>query len=163
MAAGKSTVAPLLAQRLGWRVLDVDLAIEGQTGQSIARLFRTIGQQSFRTIEAELTASLSSEGNVVVAPGGGWITGPGRDMVRGDPETRLVWLRVSIDEALRRAERDEVERPLLAGADRMEQATRLLAEREPLYASADHVIDVDGRQADAVVDDIVEWLKTSIS
>jgi shikimate kinase len=84
-------------------------------------------------------------------------------MVRGDPETRLVWLRVSIDEALRRAERDEVERPLLAGADRMEQATRLLAEREPLYASADHVIDVDGRQADAVVDDIVEWLKTNIS
>ena len=69
---------------------------------------------------------------------------------------------VQKDEALRRAEQDNVERPLLAGADRMEQATRLLAEREPLYASADLTIDVDGRMADAVVDDIVEWLKTNI-
>lgn len=162
MAAGKSTIAPLLAQRMGWRVLDVDLEIVGRTGQSIGELFRTLGERGFREIEAELTATLSSDGYVVVAPGGGWITGPGSDMVRQDPETRLVWLRISIDEALRRAEQDRVERPLLAGADRMDQATRLLAEREPLYAAADHTIDVDGRMADAVVDDIVEWLKTNI-
>jgi shikimate kinase len=80
-----------------------------------------------------------------------------------DPETRTVWLRVSIDEALRRAGRDGVERPLLAGPDPREKAEQLLAEREPLYAAADLVIDVDGRTADVVVDDILEWLKTNIS
>ena len=58
--------------------------------------------------------------------------------------------------------RDEVERPLLKGADPREQAGRLLAEREPLYASADLVIDVDGRTEDAVLDDILKWLKTNI-
>lgn len=163
MAAGKSTIAPILAQALGWRVLDVDSEIVARTGQSIGDLFRTQGVDAFRALEAELTARLSSEGQVVVAPGGGWITGPDSHYIRTDPETRTIWLRVSIDEALRRAERDGIERPLLAGGDPREQAGELLAEREPLYAAADLVIDVDGRTADVVVDDILEWLKTNIS
>ena len=166
MAAGKSTIAPLLAQALGWRVLDVDSAIVARTGEEIGDLFRTIGVTAFREMEAELTARLSSEGQIVVAPGGGWITGPGSADIIRDAETRTVWLRVSIDEAMRRAHGDPVERPLLAGrtdAEKREEAARLLAEREPLYAAADLVIDVDGRSSDVVVDDIVEWLKTNIS
>jgi shikimate kinase len=162
MAAGKSTIAPLLAQALGWRVLDVDLEIVGETGQSVAELFRTKGEAAFRKMESELTARLSSEGRVVVAPGGGWITNPESVYIRKDPGTRVVWLRVSIDEALRRARQDRVERPLLKGDAPEESAGRLLAEREPLYASADHVIDVDGRSEDEVVDDILTWLKTNI-
>jgi shikimate kinase len=91
------------------------------------------------------------------------VTGPGFRPVLDDASTRVVWLRISIDEAMRRAEAEGVDRPLLAGDDPKEQATRLLAEREPLYAAADHVIDVDGRTADSVVDDILAWLKTNIS
>jgi shikimate kinase len=163
MAAGKSTVAPLLAHALGWRVLDVDSAIVEREGQSIAGIFRERGEPAFRALEAELTASLSSGSPVVVAAGGGWMANPGSRAVREDPATRLVWLRVSMDEALRRAGRDVVERPLLQGAGQAEKAHRLLAEREPLYASADHVIDVDGRTADEVVDDILTWLKANIS
>jgi shikimate kinase len=161
MAAGKSTIAPVLAQALGWRVLDVDLAVEAETGETVSSIIRTRGLPVFREMEAELTARLSSGPPVVVAPGGGWVTGPGYDAVRKDAETRTVWLRISIDEAMERAAGDPVERPLLAAS--REEASKLLAEREPLYAAADHVIDVDGRTADRVVDDILAWLKTNIS
>jgi shikimate kinase len=162
MAAGKSTLAPRIAHALDWRVLDVDAAIVAQTGCTVAEIFRDQGEAAFRRLEAELTAALSSGDPVVVAPGAGWIANPGSLAIREDAATRVIWLRISIDEALRRAQRDGVERPLLKGADPREQAGRLLAEREPLYATADLVIDVDGRTEDAVLDDILKWLKTSI-
>ncbi|MEO5509103.1 MAG: shikimate kinase [Longimicrobiales bacterium] len=163
MAAGKSSIAPRLALALGWRVLDVDAAIVAAAGRSIAAIFRDDGEPAFRRLEAELTARLSSGPPVVVAPGAGWITNPERREVLEDRATRVIWLRVSIDEALRRARGDGTERPLLQGAEPKSEATRLLAEREPLYASADFTIDVDGRSEDEVVDDILTWLKTSIS
>jgi shikimate kinase len=162
MGAGKSTIAPVLARSLGWRVLDVDKEIVAQTGRPIAALFRERGEQAFRRLEVELTEALSSGGRVVVAPGGGWITNPESSTMRADPGTRLIWLRLGVREALRRAKEQEVERPLLQHAEPLEEAARLLAEREPLYATADLVIDVDGRTVDEVVDDIVTWLKTSI-
>jgi shikimate kinase len=163
MAAGKSSIAPRLALALGWRVLDVDAAITAAEGRTIAAIFREDGESAFRRMESELTARLSSGPRVVVAPGGGWITSPASREVLEDPATRMVWLRVSIDEALRRAQGDGTERPLLQGNDPEGDARRLLAEREPLYASADLTIDVDERTEDEVVDDILTWLKTSIS
>ncbi len=162
MAAGKSTIAPRIAHALGWRVLDVDAEIVATTGQTVVAIFRDQGEPVFRRMEAELTAALSSGSPVVVAPGGGWIVNPGSREVREDPATRLVWLRVSIEEAVRRARRDGTARPLLSGDDPEERARRLLAEREPLYATADYMVDVDGRTEDEVVDDILTWLKTSI-
>ena len=163
MAAGKSTIAPRLAHALDWRVFDVDLELSRQTGRTIAGIFQDLGEPHFRRLEAELTAALCSGDRVVIAAGGGWITSPASESVIKDAETRVIWLRVSPDEAVRRAEQDPVERPLLAGENAIEKARRLLAEREPLYAAADVTIDADGRDADAVLDDILTWLKASTS
>lgn len=163
MAAGKSTIAPRLAHALGWRVFDVDQELTRRTGLSIAAIFRDFGESHFRRIEAELTAALCSGDRVVIAAGGGWITSPASESVIKDAETRVIWLRVSPEEAVRRAAQDSVERPLLSRDDALEHARRLLAEREPLYAAADLAIDADGRDADDVLDDILTWLKASTS
>ncbi len=162
MAAGKTTIAPILAHALGWRVLDVDAEIVARSGRSIAEIFRDDGEPAFRALEIELTGELSSGDPVVIATGGGWITSPANRAIGADLASRVIWLRVSIDEALRRAQGDVAERPLLGSPSARKNAHRLLAEREPLYASADHVIDVDGRTADAVLDDILTWLKANI-
>jgi shikimate kinase len=162
MAAGKSTIAPLLAHALGWRVLDTDAEIVERAGKNVARIFAEDGEAAFRRMESELTAALSSGDPVVVAPGGGWIANEASRAIREDPATRVVWLRISAAEALRRAKLDSVERPLLAGATE-EVAGRLLAERESLYATADYAVDVDGRVAEQVVDDILKWLRTNTS
>lgn len=60
--AGKSTVGPLLAKRLGgWRFVDLDVEIERVTGRSVAEIFATDGEAAFRRLEREATQGLASE------------------------------------------------------------------------------------------------------
>ena len=72
MAAGKSTVGRILADRLGWAFVDFDDEIEERTGLAVRDFFRIYGEQAFRELEAELTEELADAEHVVLAPGGGW-------------------------------------------------------------------------------------------
>jgi shikimate kinase len=111
----------------------------------------------FRAIETRLSDELRAAEHTVFAPGGGWVTTPAAldDLPAG---TALVWLRVSAEEAVRRATAGGIERPLLAGPDPLERARALLQEREALYRRADIVTDVDGRVPDDVARDIAARL-----
>ncbi|HKJ91567.1 MAG TPA: shikimate kinase [Longimicrobiales bacterium] len=158
MAAGKSTVGRLLAQRLGWRFVDFDTEIEASAGRSIERIFAEEGEAAFRALEAELTRHVAEEHDAVLAPGGGWITQPA--LVRRLRDgSRMVWLRVSAQEAVRRAAADPIVRPLLEADDPLAEARRLLAAREPQYARADWIVDVDGRTPTDVAREISERLE----
>ncbi len=158
MAAGKSTVGPLLARRLGWEFVDFDEVIEARTGLPISEIFRVQGEGAFRAMEARLTDEFGCARGVVLAPGGGWITNPALldGLCAG---SLVVWLRVSPEEAVARALADDVHRPLLAGADPLEKARLLLREREPLYFLADAAVDVDGRDADDIAFEIAERIR----
>jgi shikimate kinase len=160
--SGKSTVGPLLAQRLDWPFLDVDAEIERRTGMSIAGLFHSGGETAFRDMELRLTAELSSLSPVVLATGGGWAAQPGAlDALPAGSAT--VWLRVSPAEAIRRLRGSPVERPLLAVTDPLAALTALAGRREGSYARAGIAIDVDGRTATDIADDILAWLTGSTS
>ncbi len=153
MASGKSTVGQRLAERLGWDFLDFDEEIERRTGLAIPDIFRRMGEPAFRALEAELTAECGDLDHIVLAPGGGWITQPELLELLA-PGTLLVWLRVSPEEAVRRAMRARTHRPLLAGPDPLARARLLLSEREPLYRQADVAVDVDDRDPDEVAAEI---------
>lgn len=158
MAAGKTTVGRRLADRLGWRFIDVDLEIASRSGRTIAEWFRDPGEAAFRAMEAELTATLLSEDHTVLALGGGWAAQPGA--FEAVPSgARTVWLRVSAAEAVRRAAADPVVRPLLAGDDAPDHTVRaLLQKREAAYGRADFRVDVDGRAPDEIVHEILDGL-----
>ena len=160
--AGKSTVGPLLAARLGWRFTDVDEEITRRTGRTVAGLFRTEGEPAFRALERDLTAALSSVSHRVLAPGGGWAVQPGA-LDALPPEAATVWLRVSPAEAIRRLRGSPVIRPLLAAADPLAALEALAGQRHDIYARADLTVDADGEHADHIADTIAEWLKRSTS
>lgn len=160
MGAGKSTVGPLLAGELGWTFVDVDRELERRTGLPVAGYFLRHGERAFRAEEARLTAELSSRDRLVLAPGGGWVAQPGS--LEGLPAgTAVIWLRVGLDEALRRLEGTGETRPLLQGPDPRAAAAALLAQRTPRYALAHYAIDVNGRTPAALTQDLVAWLGTS--
>ncbi|MEJ2215637.1 MAG: hypothetical protein P8099_03370 [Gemmatimonadota bacterium] len=68
-------------------------------------------------------------------------------------------LRVSAEEAVRRAGADSVVRPLLRTADPLASARHLLTVREPDYAQADWIVDVNGRAPLEVARALSERLK----
>ncbi len=70
-AAGKSTVAAWLAERLGWRCIDLDQAIVDQMGSSVPQLFMEKGEVAFREIEARVLRDISVDDHIVVGCGGG--------------------------------------------------------------------------------------------
>ena len=153
MASGKSTVGRRLADRLGWDFVDFDEEIERRSGLTVGEIFRRFGEPAFRQMEGELTREFGGLERAVLAPGGGWITQPGA-IERLAPGSLVVWLRVSPEEAVRRALRAPTHRPLLAGPDPLRRARLLLADREPFYRRADVVVDVDGRDPDDVAAEI---------
>ena len=72
MGTGKSTVAALLAQRLGWTCTDTDGEVVAEEGCSIAEIFSRSGEPSFRAAESRVLARLlASQEPLVIATGGG--------------------------------------------------------------------------------------------
>src|SRR5438270_10957805 len=88
---GKSTVATILAERLGWTALDADTALENKHGCTIAHIFATEGEAAFRDKEESLLEELCGLRRRVIATGGGAILRPtNRQRLRG--AGRVVWL-----------------------------------------------------------------------
>lgn len=158
MAAGKSTVGALLADRLGWTFVDLDDRIRARTGRTPGQLIRERGEAEFRALEAAVTEELAGTERLVLAPGGGWAASP-ELADRLGAHTVRVWLRVSAGEALRRAEADATDRPLLGPPHgRPERVAELLRRRRPWYERAELVVDVDDREPGEVVDEILRCL-----
>lgn len=157
MGAGKSTVGRALAERLGWRFVDADDAVEEAAGLPVPEIFRRHGEDVFRRWEAETVHELLVHRHLVVATGGGWAAGEGRltDLPEG---TVSVWLRVSAEEAVRRTRDDVVERPLLGGDDPVGRARALLGARTARYEEATLGVDTEGRTVDDVTARICRML-----
>ena len=68
---GKTTVANLVAQRLGWDAVDADDVLVGLAGKEVAAIFEEQGEAIFRQTEAEALMQLAARIDVVVAAGGG--------------------------------------------------------------------------------------------
>ena len=129
MGAGKSTVGKLLARRLDLLFRDADKTIEVEQGRSIPEIFAADGEDAFRRIETETITRLLSEGEGVLALGGGALgSAQVRQALAGHD---VVWLDIAYTEALRRVGGDDG-RPMLSRTDLPE----LYAQRQAAYREA---------------------------
>jgi shikimate kinase len=139
MGAGKSCIGRRLAARLDLPFVDADREIEEAAGCTIPEIFARHGEQAFRDGERRVIMRLLEGPPHVLATGGGAFM---------DPRTRAaireraisVWLRADLELLLRRVSRRN-DRPLLQVADPRARLTQLMAERYPVYAEADIVVD----------------------
>jgi shikimate kinase len=135
-------VGKAVAERLGRSFLDFDQEIERRQGKTVAEIFGEKGEGHFRELERLLTEELRLMGNMIVAPGGGWVTNA--EVVRLlRPPSRLVYLRVRPETALKRLGSERTTRPLLMRPDPLGEIRRLLQARQKAYESADHVIEAE--------------------
>jgi shikimate kinase len=141
-ACGKTSVGKALAQALERPFVDLDEVLVARAGCSIAELVEASGWPEFRRREKELVAHYAGLSGQVLAPGGGVVLDP--ENVKNLREHGLViWLMadpVTLGQRLRQDQTSQEFRPSLTGADPVEEMARVLAEREPLYRAAAHMI-----------------------
>lgn len=145
MGAGKTSVGRLLAKRLGKTFIDSDHEIETRTGVRIPVIFEIEGEAGFRQRESATIDELTRGHDVVLATGGGAILDAANRAALKSRGT-VVYLRASVDELWNRTKHDR-NRPLLQTADPRRRLAELLAQRDPLYCEAAHVIMDTGSQS----------------
>jgi shikimate kinase len=155
---GKTSVAPPLAARLGFDVLDADAEIERRAGRTVREIFAEEGEAGFRAREREVMAEHLAKSRLVIAAGGGAVL---------NPETRsamraagpVVWLRASVDTIERQIAADSTtrqRRPNLTASGGRGEIEEMLKIREPIYSQcATITVDIDGRSIAAIVEEIL--------
>jgi len=137
--SGKTTVGRRAAELLSAEFIDIDEAVETETGRSINTIFADSGEAEFRRLErAAMQRALSGPAHLIAA-GGGWIVQPGNLDAARESGARVLYLRISAAVAAHRIGNDGA-RPLLAGPNPAGRLRALLAEREPWYRNADFEI-----------------------
>ena len=153
--AGKSTVGRAAAAKLERSFLDFDREIERRAGQTISEIFAEKGESHFRLLERGLTQDLAEMGNMILSPGGGWVTSAEVvGLLR--PPGQLVYLKVRPETALQRLGANRATRPLLTRAAPVAELTKLLDQRKAAYEAADHVIDTERLELQRVIDKVTE-------
>ncbi len=161
---GKTSVARLLAQRLGWPWFDCDERIEALAGKSIARIFAEDGEQAFRDWESRAVAELATHDRAVLALGGGAVVREAnRRAIRA--AGKIVWLQASPETLWRRIQQDRAtaeRRPNLTASGGITEIIATLKARDEFYRqSADYQVDTEGRTPEEVAEGIVGLLGLS--
>jgi XRE family aerobic/anaerobic benzoate catabolism transcriptional regulator len=152
--AGKTTIGRQLARRQHLRFVELDRRIEQAADMSLAEVFSLYGEDRYRRLEREALEHVIGENrSIVLATGGGIVASPETYALLKQHAT-TVWLRATPEDHWNRVVRQGDRRPMANHPQAMADLRALLAAREPLYASADRVVDTSGRAVGDVVEEL---------
>ncbi|MCI8982061.1 MAG: shikimate kinase [Hungatella sp.] len=154
-ASGKSTVGVLLAKRLGFSFVDVDIVIQEKEKRLLKEIIAQEGIDGFMAVENRINASLDADRSVI-APGGSVIYGK-EAMEHLREISTIVYLKLSYEDVKKRlgnlVDRGVVLKDGMTLLD-------LYNERVPYYERyADITVDETGQTVGETVDylrDLIE-------
>lgn len=139
MAAGKTTTGAALAELLEGRFVDLDQAIEAQSGASVRAIFERHGEEYFRDLEHHSLERTEELEAAVIATGGGTMTFERNRALMSRLGTS-VWLDPSFETVLSRLGfSGRAKRPMFRDE---EQARALYRQRRDAYRMADVRVEV---------------------
>lgn len=159
---GKSSLAPLIADRLNWQAVDSDRLIEEQAGCTIADIFNDHGEAEFRKREAEILEQLYAEDQIVIATGGGAILNSQTcELMRQSGP--VFWLSAPTEELIRRLTQDSSTtntRPALTDLKFEEEIRTVLKRRIPVYqAVSDFEVLTMNRKITDLAEEILQQIQ----
>jgi len=164
MAAGKSTIGPILANTLGWHFFDLDKEVEKQEGIKIVEVFEQKGEEYFRKTETALLKKLSQNDESIISLGGGAIASDVNFRIIKS-SGKILYLKSSPEMAYKRL-RFKRDRPafVFEGEEApskeafLERINKLLDSRKKYYEQADFVVDTDNQTVGKTVDIIAKYI-----
>lgn len=154
-AAGKSTVGVILAKRLGFSFIDVDLLIQERTGKLLKEIIAESGNDGFLKVEEEVNAGLDVKKSII-APGGSVIYGA-RAMEHLKEIGTVVYLKLTYEDLENRLGNLKDRGVILKDGMTLRD---LYEERSAYYERyADVTIDETGKDFGEVVDELREYFE----
>lgn len=160
--SGKSTVGKIVAEKIGWRFVDMDDVIEQEDGRTIPEIFMQDGEPAFRALEANLLQRVLRDTDVVISTGGGATSNDtAQESLKATEGTLAAWLHADVDVLWERVhghsdDSRTTERPMLAADDPLAKMRALLEARTKYYGTADLTIPVGNRPPKATANDLAE-------
>ena len=157
--AGKTSVGPLLAERLGTSFRETDADISAAAGQPVSDIFIEQGEEAFRELErAAATSALSEQaehGGVVALGSGAVLDQDIQRLLDGRPVVYLAAGFAAI------AQRLGLDRPrVVVPGNPRGRLRAMLAERRPLYEQlATVTVETDDLDPDELAAEISARLK----
>ena len=169
MAAGKSTIGPILANTLGWDFFDLDKEVEKQEGMKIVELFEQKGEDYFREIETTTLKKLSEDEGSIISLGGGAIASEVNFAIIKSTG-KIIYLKSSPEMAYKRL-RFKKDRPAFVfDGDEvptkeqfLERINQLLDSRKKYYEQCDFIVDTDNQTVGKTVDIIAIYISKDLA
>jgi shikimate kinase len=154
--SGKTSVGPLLAERLGITFRETDADIAATAGQPVSDIFIEQGEPAFRQLEREAAARALREHDGILALGSGAVLDPDiQQRLEGLP---VVYLAVDFGTVARRMGLDRP-RVVIPGNPRG-RLRAMLEQRRPLYEElATVTVETDDLDPDELAAEISARLK----
>jgi shikimate kinase len=156
MASGKTLSSKELARRLKRKRVSTDELIVEREKKSIAEIFAQSGEPYFRKLEREVVLEVAAQKSLVIDCGGGVVMDP--ENLQALKAHGIVFFLEAAPEAIYRRIKGQKDRPLLNVDNPLVKIRTLLAERDPHYRMAHHVVDSNSDNIGKVVDDILNIL-----
>lgn len=154
MGSGKTTIGSLVAERLNVSFRDTDLVIEEESGRTVSEIFLEDGEDKFRALEKIILRKELLTDNTVLALGGGAPLSIDAQSALRAIASPVIYLDISLSSVAPRIGFNR-DRPLLLHNPRGQWET-LMQERRPIYESiADHIIDVNAKEPEAIVEEVL--------
>lgn len=156
MACGKSRIGSIIAERLGYALLDLDAIIEHQEGMSIKEIFEQKGEAYFRNIETKTIADLKEVARSVIVTGGG--APVFFDNAQMLSQLGHVFYLDANFAVLEKRLKKSKKRPLgtIAHKEDLANIKNLYLFRRPIYSKLGHAIDVNSEDKELISNDIIE-------
>lgn len=161
MGAGKTAIGRKVAATLGLPFLDSDQEIEAVSRMTIPELFERYGEPEFRALEQRVIARVLEHGPQVLSTGGGaFMNAQTREFI--GEQGVSVWLKADLDVLMDRVSKKQ-NRPLLKNADPRGVMQRLMAERYPVYGTADVTVPTREEKKEIISAEVINGLMTHLS
>lgn len=150
MGSGKSTIGEMLSNTLSLPHIDTDHMVEEVYGQTIASIFQSDGEGTFRAYESEVLKKTPPQ-NHIISTGGGIVEREENTLFMKTNGV-VIYLATSFREIAKRLE-DDQSRPLWS--QNIQEKKNLFNRREKLYeGNADKLIHTDNKSAAEIIEEI---------